>query len=137
SECRMKGLINELAVKAEVARERQDDVIVLEPGESVDHETKRHSIDAGRDRSADRKGEGSEHPRQHDLLAGRRDAVLRKPVDSHARDERRGRVAGHGEVDLRRPTALPWQETGVAEAERVARRRSGRERRRWSLILER
>ena len=85
----MERLIEELVVEAEVAGERQYDMVVLEPGQPVDHETKRHSVHARRGGRADREGERAEHPWQHHLFAGRDDAVFREPVDSDARfDER-------------------------------------------------
>ena len=136
AERRVERLIEELAVEAEIARERQDDVIVFEPREPVDYETKRDPIDAGCGRSADRKGEGAEHSRQHHLLAGRDDAVLGDPVDADARAGEVRRVAGDREVDLRGAAALPRQEAGVAVVDGVARQRPRCEGRRRPLIRE-
>src|SRR2546428_782630 len=72
---RMAGLIDELAVEAEVADEREVRSIVLEPSEAVHDEAQRDRVDADGVRRPPAERERPDLAWEHRVLLGGRDAV--------------------------------------------------------------
>ncbi len=136
-ECGMERLVNELAMEAEIAGEDERDIVILEPFEAVDNETKRDAVDARRGGRSHGEGECADAARCHEDLLRRRNPVRADPVDCHVGEIRR--ITGDAKVYLHPDAApsLPWRHTAVAETHRVAGGHPRRERGRGVLFDER
>ena len=124
----MPGLIDELAVEAEVARQHDEDVLVFEPGHVIDDEPHRDAVDAERSGRSHAERERTDASGRDDGLSRRRDPVVREPADRHSGFREFDGVVLHAEVDLACGAPFPRHHAGVAEADRHACGRTGRQR---------
>ena len=115
-------------MESEVAREHHEDVLVVEPGHVVDDETHRDAVHAERVGRSDIEREGTDGTRRDDRLDGRDDAIVGEPTNRHSGFRELDRVVLHAEVDLACGATFPRHEAGVAEPDRHACGRTGRQR---------
>ncbi len=84
----------------EVGNDEQEDALILEPGDAVDHRTQRDPVRAGGPWRTDAERERRRATRRDGRLGLRRGTIRRKPVHGHAERGERSVVAVDPQIRL-------------------------------------
>ena len=124
----MARLVDKLTVEPDVTGQRDRDRVVVEPAKALDDEADWNAIDAWCLGSANPEREGRDQAREDEILGSRGEPARRYPSFGDSELSMLRGISDHTEGDLSVGSALPGDESEVAEANRVCSRPAGRQR---------